>query len=115
MVYYHAPTALDETFRALADPTRRSILERLARAELTIGELARDYEMSLPAVSKHVRVLERAGLAAIEKEGRVRRCMLVAEPMREAAEWITRYRAFWEASFDRLARYLEDTKEAEED
>jgi len=98
---------LNRTFAALADPTRRSILSMLAEREQTIGELAGRFTMSLPAVSKHVRVLERAGLARIRREGRVRRCALRPEPMREAAAWIAAYRQYWEASFDRLADYLE--------
>ena len=114
MVYYSPDSArLDATFGALSDATRRSILEHLAKGERTIGELAAGYEMSLPAVSKHIRVLQRAGLAEIERDGRVRRCTLVAEPMRAASEWITRYREYWEESFDRLARYLDETLDEE--
>lgn len=111
---YHSPAGpeaatLDATFAALSDPTRRSILERLAARDFTIGELAEAYPMSLPAVSKHIRVLERAGLATIEKEGRVRRCSLAAGPMRDASAWIERYREFWSDGLDRLAAYLKDT------
>lgn len=116
MVYFGGDSErLNATFGALADPTRRSILEHLAEGDRTISELAAGYDMSLPAVSKHIRVLERAGLAEIERDGRVRRCTLVAEPMRGAAEWITRYRAYWEASFDRLARYLDETLDGGQD
>jgi DNA-binding transcriptional ArsR family regulator len=98
---------LDSTFAALADPTRRTILALLAERERTISELAGRFTMSLPAVSKHVRVLERAGLARVRREGRVRRCVLRPAPMREAAAWIARYREYWESSFDRLSAYLE--------
>jgi DNA-binding transcriptional ArsR family regulator len=99
--------ALDDTFFALADPTRRTILSRLATGDRTISELASRFTMSLPAVSKHVRVLQRAGLATVEKEGRVRRARLSAAPMRDALEWIARYRRFWESELDMLAAYLE--------
>jgi DNA-binding transcriptional ArsR family regulator len=101
---------LNQTFAALADPTRRTILGLLAERDRTIGELAGRFTMSLPAVSKHVRVLERAGLTRIRREGRVRRCALRPEPMKEAAVWIARYREYWEASFDRLAGYLEESR-----
>jgi DNA-binding transcriptional ArsR family regulator len=97
---------LDRTFGALADPTRRAILERLASGEASVLELARPHRMSLPAVSKHLRVLEGAGLIARRKDGRVRRCRLRARPMRDAAAWIEHYRRFWEQQFDALAGYL---------
>jgi DNA-binding transcriptional ArsR family regulator len=106
--YYSSP--LDRTFAALADPTRRAILARLARGETTVGELARPFQVSLPAVSKHLRVLERAGLLRQEKEGRVRRCRLEAGPMGEAADWIERYRDFWEGRLEALAEYLKDNQ-----
>jgi DNA-binding transcriptional ArsR family regulator len=106
---------LNQTFAALADPTRRTILGMLAERDRTIGELAGRFTMSLPAVSKHVRVLERAGLARIRREGRVRRCALEPEPMREAGAWIAKYRKYWEASFERLAGYLEQQRVGEED
>src|SRR5262249_25077075 len=99
----------DSAFGALADPTRRAILAQLAGGERSIKELAGNFAMSLPAVSKHIRVLERAGLARIRQQGRVRRCQLVATPLRAAAGWIATYRRFWEASFDRLADYLDAT------
>src|ERR1019366_2471252 len=99
--------ALDSTFFALADPTRRNIRARLARGDRTISELASRFDMSLPAVSKHVHVLQRAGLATIEREGRVRRASLSVAPMRAALGWIERYRRFWEGELDLLARYLE--------
>jgi DNA-binding transcriptional ArsR family regulator len=104
MVYQHA--ILDATFAALADPTRRAILARLAAGDRTISELASRFDMSLPAVSKHVRVLERAGLARVRQVGRARRTTLVAAPMRQAAEWIERYRQFWEFQLDQLTAYL---------
>src|SRR5580692_4034374 len=99
--------SLDSTFFALADPTRRDILARLARGDRTISELAERFDMSLPAVSKHVRVLQRAKLATVEKEGRVRRATLSVAPMKHALEWIEHYRRFWESELDLLARYLE--------
>jgi len=104
---------LSATFAALADPTRRAILARLAAREASVSELARPFAMSLPGVHKHLRVLARAGLVAHAKHGRVRRCRLVARPMRDAARWIERYRRFWEAHFDALAAYLaqSDTQE----
>ncbi|MGH7720911.1 MAG: ArsR/SmtB family transcription factor [Gemmatimonadaceae bacterium] len=105
MVYNN--TALDRTFAALSDRTRRQILARLAGGERTISDLAAGFEMSLPAVSKHVRVLERAGLASVHKQGRVRMTRLVARPMRDAAAWMERYRRFWEHQLDLLAAYLE--------
>jgi DNA-binding transcriptional ArsR family regulator len=99
--------ALDATFAALADPTRRAILARLALGETSVGELAEPFDMSLPAVSKHLGVLEGAGLLARERDGRVRRCRLQPRPLQGAAEWIAQYRRFWEEQFDALARYLE--------
>ncbi len=107
--YLSAP--LDATFSALADPTRRAILARLARGEASVTVLAEPFDVSLPAVSKHLRVLERAGLLTRKKDGRVRWCRLAAEPMQEAAEWIASYRRFWEAQFDALAEYLETNQE----
>lgn len=104
-----AAPALDATFGALSDATRRGILARLARGESSVSELAAPYEMSLPAVSKHLKVLEGAGLVTRHKDGRVHRCRLIAEPMKDAAEWIERYRVFWEEQFDALARYLAET------
>src|SRR3989442_5406131 len=105
MVKYEG-NALDATFAALADPTRRAILARLAGREASVSELARPFAISLPGVHKHLRVLERAGLVAHAKHGRVRRCRLVARPMKEAARWIERYRRYWEAEVDALAAYL---------
>ena len=98
---------LDVTFAALADPTRRAILVRLAEGNASVGELALPFAISRPAVSKHLRVLERAGLVQRSKDGRVSRCGLDARPMRDAAEWVARYRRFWEERLDALATYLE--------
>jgi DNA-binding transcriptional ArsR family regulator len=106
--------ALDATFAALADPTRRAILARLALGELSVSDLARPFEMSLPAVSKHLSVLENAGLVSREREGRVRRCRLTGAPLRGAADWISTYRRFWEEQLDALARYLEEQQTTEE-
>jgi DNA-binding transcriptional ArsR family regulator len=98
---------LDRTFGALADVTRRRILARLARGDATVGELARPFPVSRPAISKHLRVLEQAGLVRRAREGRVNRCMLDAAAMREAAAWVERYHAFWEGRLDALAHYIE--------
>jgi len=106
MVTYSAK--LDRTFHALADHTRRAILARLARGEATVGELAEPFAMSRPAISKHLNVLEAAGLVHRTKDGRVSRCRLDPKPMRAAAEWVERYRKFWEGRLDSLQRYLED-------
>ncbi len=97
---------LDRTFGALADPTRRAILARLARGEASVTELAEPFEMSLPAVSKHLKVLERAGLIARGRERQWRPARLQAKPLKEVAEWTERYRRFWEESYDRLDEYL---------
>jgi DNA-binding transcriptional ArsR family regulator len=98
---------LDLTFGALADPIRRAILARLAGGEVTVGELARPFDVSRPAISKHLRVLERAGLVRRARDGRVSRCELDPGPMRDAAEWVEGYRKYWENRLDSLARYLE--------
>ena len=92
---------LSTTFAALADPTRRAILARLALGETSVSELAEPFDMSLPAVSKHLKVLERAGLVARGREAQWRPCRLEAGPMKEATDWLERYRRFWEQSFDR--------------
>jgi len=97
---------LDCTFGALADSTRRAILGRLAHGDATVGQLARPFRVSRPAISKHLRVLERAKLVRRTKEGRISRCRLDAGPMRDAAAWVDRYRAFWEAQLHQLARYM---------
>ena len=97
---------VSSTFAALADPTRRAILARLAMGETTVLELAEPFEMSLPAVSKHLKVLERAGLIERSRDAQKRPCRLRAEPLRVASDWIEQYRQFWEESFDRLDEYL---------
>jgi DNA-binding transcriptional ArsR family regulator len=103
-----ATEQLDRTFAALADPTRRAILARLARGETSVTELAEPFEMSLPAVSKHLKVLERAGLIARGRERQWRPARLQAGPLKEVAEWTERYRQFWEESYERLDQYLEE-------
>jgi DNA-binding transcriptional ArsR family regulator len=97
---------LDQTFAALSDATRRAIVARLAEGEASLSALADPFDMSLTAVSKHVRVLSDAGLVAVEKRGRTRHCRLQAAPMKDAAEWLAFYRRFWEDQFDALARHL---------
>lgn len=97
---------LDRTFAALGDATRRAILRRLAAGEAPLATLAKPFDMSLTAVSKHVRVLSDAGLVMVEKRGRSRVCRIEAAPMRQAAEWLSDYQAFWEGEFDALARHL---------
>jgi DNA-binding transcriptional ArsR family regulator len=109
MVKHSAP-ALDATFGALSDATRRGILARLATGESSVTELAAPYRMSLPAISKHLGVLEEAGLVTRRKDGRVHRCRLVAGPMHQAADWIDFYRRFWEDQFDALEQFLQDTQ-----
>jgi DNA-binding transcriptional ArsR family regulator len=104
---------LSSTFAALADPTRRAILARLAQGECSVTTLAEPFEMSLPAVSKHLRVLERAGLIARGREAQWRPCRIDAGPIKEVAEWAERYRAIWEARFDRLDSYLQQLKTKE--
>ena len=104
---------LDRTFGALADPTRRRILEHLAGGDRCVTDLARPHRMSLPAVSKHLRVLERAGLVRRQRDGRVHRLKLDAGPMQQAMAWIEEYRKFWEASFDRLDEYLKQLQTKE--
>ncbi len=99
---------LTSTFAALADPTRRAILARLAEGEASVTELAKPFEMSMPAVSKHLRMLERAGLVARGRERQWRPARLDAGPLKEVAEWTERYRRFWEESYDRLDEYLDE-------
>ena len=111
MVKYSAK-ALDRTFAALADPTRRRILAELATGDRCVTRLAKPYAMSLPAISKHLRVLEKAGLLRRRRYGRVHQMQLEAEPLKHAAEWVEKYRKFWEGSLDRLAAYLEKTNSA---
>ena len=97
---------LNKTFSALADPTRRAILARLASGAASVTELAKPFEMSLPGISKHLKVLERAGLIARSRAAQWRPCRLQARPLEEVAEWVEHYRCFWEESFDRLGCYL---------
>ncbi|HUG06132.1 MAG TPA: metalloregulator ArsR/SmtB family transcription factor [Candidatus Limnocylindria bacterium] len=99
---------LSVTFGALADPTRRAILARLARGEASVTELAKPFDMTLPAVSKHLKVLERAGLIARGREAQWRPCRLKAQRLEEAAGWVERYRIFWEQSLDRLDEHLRE-------
>ncbi|PYK76431.1 MAG: transcriptional regulator [Verrucomicrobia bacterium] len=105
----HAQHRLDAVFAALADPTRRRILAHLARGDRRVTDLARPHAMSLPAVSKHLRVLEKAGLLRRRRYGRVHEMQLDAKPLQQAAKWVEEYRKFWEGSLDRLAEYLEKT------
>ena len=107
------PDTLSNTFSALADPTRRAILARLALGEVSVTELAQPFEMSMPAISKHLKVLERAGLIARSREAQWRPCSLKAAPLKDAAEWLERYRRFWEESFDRLDDYLRELQARE--
>jgi DNA-binding transcriptional ArsR family regulator len=102
---------LDDTFAALADPTRRQILVTLAEGDHSVGELAAPFDMSLPAISKHLTVLERAGLITRESEGRVRRCRLEPAPLAGALEWIAQYGRFWEDRFDSLERLLAERRD----
>lgn len=103
-----APDRLSMTFHALSDPTRRAILARLSQGEASVNELAAPFRMSLPAVSKHLKVLEQAQLISRSKEAQWRPCKLQAAPLREADDWIEQYRAMWEARFDRLDDYLQE-------
>jgi DNA-binding transcriptional ArsR family regulator len=102
---------LDTTFSALSDPTRRAIMSKLAEGEIPIMELASPFDMSLPAVSKHIRVLEKAGLLVRRKQGRVQYCRLNARPLRDAAKWLAFYQQFWDARLDSLADFLEEKSE----
>jgi DNA-binding transcriptional ArsR family regulator len=104
---------LDSTFAALADPTRRAILARLASGESSVTELARPFDMTLPAVSKHLKVLARAGLIARGRDAQRRPCRLVAAPLRDVSNWVESYRRFWEESFDRLEAYLQELQAKE--
>ncbi|HEX4784766.1 MAG TPA: metalloregulator ArsR/SmtB family transcription factor [Candidatus Sulfotelmatobacter sp.] len=101
---------LSETFGALADPTRRAILARLSSGEASVTELAQPFAMSMPAISKHLKVLERAGLIARGREAQWRPCRLQARPLQDVAAWVEHYRRFWEDSFDRLGDYLLELK-----
>jgi DNA-binding transcriptional ArsR family regulator len=103
-----SPDRLSTTFAALADPTRRAILARLVSGEASVTELAEPFEMSLPAVSKHLKVLQRAGLIARGRQAQWRPCRLEATPLKDAADWLEHYRRFWEQSLDRLDDYLDE-------
>ena len=108
------PDHLSNTFSALADPTRRAILARLAAGEASVTELAEPFAMSLPAVSKHLKVLERAGLIPRGRTAQWRPCRLAPEPLKDAAGWIDEYRRFWDESLDRLAEFLDETRPTED-
>lgn len=114
MVFDVTPGRLDATFSALADPTRRAILARLAKGEASVMELAQPFAMSQPAISKHLKVLERAGLVSRGRDAQRRPCRLESSPLRDASAWIERYREFWDASFDALDDVLEDLKQAKQ-
>jgi len=106
---------LSLTFAALADPTRRAILHRLMKGEASVTELAKPFDMSLPAVSKHLKVLERAGLISRGRDAQWRPCRLDAGPLREVAGWVEHYRKFWKESFDRLDEYLKQLQKKEKE
>ncbi len=99
---------LSEVFGALADPTRRAILARLAKGEATVKDLAEPFEMSAPAITKHLKVLQRAGLISQGRQAQWRPCKLEAKPLQDASDWIAQYRGFWEESFERLDDYLKE-------
>jgi DNA-binding transcriptional ArsR family regulator len=103
-----SPDPLSLTFAALADPTRRAILARLASGEASVKELAEPFDMTLPAVTKHLKVLERAGLITRGRQAQWRPCRLEAKPLREVSDWVEHYRQFWDESFDRLDEYLKE-------
>jgi DNA-binding transcriptional ArsR family regulator len=104
---------LTSTFSALADPTRRAILARLSKGEMSVTDLAAPFNMSLPGVSKHLKVLEKAGLIARGREAQWRPCRLNAEPLKDVADWVDHYRKFWQESFDRLDVYLKEVQSKE--
>src|SRR5215813_13444460 len=106
----NASTRLDATFAALADPTRRAILARLARGDASVLELARPFDMSQPAISKHIKVLERAGLVTRGRDAQRRPCRFVAAPLREATDWLQRYADRWESRFQHLDNLLDELK-----
>lgn len=107
------PDPLSTTFQALADPTRRAILARLALGEASVSDLAEPFEISLPAVSRHLKVLEHAGLIVRTREAQWRPCQLNAEPLKDAASWIDAYRRFWDASLDRMGDYIAELQAKE--
>ncbi|MBR0554667.1 winged helix-turn-helix transcriptional regulator [Ciceribacter sp. L1K23] len=106
---------LIETFAALSDPTRLAIFMRLAEGEATVNELAEPFDISLPAISRHLKVLEAAQLISRGREGQHRPCRIEAAPLRDIADWVAKYRLFWDQSFDRLDAYLSQAKEADDD
>jgi DNA-binding transcriptional ArsR family regulator len=108
------PDRLNTTFATLADPTRRAILARLATGEASVTELAEPFQMTLPAISKHLKVLERAGLIVRSREAQWRPCRLAAEPLKEVADWVEGYRRFWEESYERLDDYLRAAQRKEQ-
>jgi len=108
-----APDRLSSTFQALADPTRRAILSRLSQGDASVSELAAPFSMSMPAISKHLKVLERANLISRGKEAQWRPCKLEAAPLEAASDWVEQYRAMWEARFDRLDAYLKEVQAKE--
>jgi DNA-binding transcriptional ArsR family regulator len=110
-----SPDRLSTTFSALADPTRRAILARLVAGEVSVTELAEPFAMSLPAVSKHLKVLERAGLIKRSREAQWRPCRLDAGPLKDAADWLEHYRHFWEENLDRLDEYLGELQAQEQE
>ena len=105
---------LSTTFAALADPTRRAILARLSKGEATVGELAAPFDLSLPAISKHLKVLQRAGLVEQGRQAQWRPCRLTPEPLRDVSDWIGQYRKHWEERFDRIDAYLRDLQDKEQ-
>ena len=109
--------SLSATFSALADPTRRAILARLANGDASVNEIAQPFDISLPAISRHLKVLERANLIVRQRDAQWRRCHLSAGPLKEALDWVSTYRRFWDQQFDSLADYLmrEDDEEENED
>jgi DNA-binding transcriptional ArsR family regulator len=107
----HSSDTLDIVFSALADPTRRAILDKLAHGELSVSELAEPHDMSLPAISKHIRILESAGLISREKDGRIHRLQLDTKPMKDAIAWLERYRRFWESKFAALDKHFASSKQ----
>ena len=114
MVQQHTATEhLNATFAALADPTRRAILARLASGETSVSELAEPFAMSMPAISKHLKVLQRAGLIERSREAQWRPCRLAARPLKDASDWLEHYRRFWEEAFDRLEDYLRELQKRE--
>src|ERR1700681_4549032 len=108
------PDRLDATFAALADPTRRAILARLSSGDASVTELAEPFEMSMPAISKHLKVLERAGLIARGREAQWRPCRLAARPLKDASDWLDHYRRLWDESFDRPEDYLRELQKKDE-